>query len=242
MRFPRPVALTALAVLAALALGAGRLSPQAVAGEAAAERAAAPAPVAATVAPAPAAEAADVRRPKKLIAVGWDLFFDTAWLRAHHREMQERPCDGIVINVVGKGGDGKEVPLRLAFQKGAWKEEWFAPALADLKACTWTTFTDNFLMVWANPGDVDWFDDDGWRDVVATGAWPRGWRNRRACAACVSTRNRTRPRTRPSVTPPSQAATPTPLPSTPPRCASAAGRACRRWRRSSPTRRSSRSS
>ena len=110
--------------------------------------------------------AADVRRPKKLIAVGWDLFFDTAWLRAHRDDMEQRPFDGIVINVVGRREDKKAVELRLAFSREPWKAEWFAGALEDLKACRFTRLTDNFLMVWANPGDVDWFDDAGWREVV----------------------------------------------------------------------------
>jgi hypothetical protein len=26
--------------------------------------------------------------------------------------------------------------------------------------------TRNFLFVYANPGDVDWFDDAGWREVL----------------------------------------------------------------------------
>jgi len=108
----------------------------------------------------------DMRRPKKLIAVGWDLFFDTAWLRAHRDDMETRPFDGIVINVVGRRDDQKPVDLRLAFSRQAWKEEWFAGALDDLKACRFTRLTDNFLMVWANPGDVDWFDDAGWREIV----------------------------------------------------------------------------
>jgi hypothetical protein len=109
---------------------------------------------------------ADMRRPKKLIAVGWDLFFDTAWLRAHREDMEKPPFDGIVINVVGRREDKKPAELRLAFSKEAWKEEWFAGALEDLKACRFTRLTDNFLMVWANPGDVDWFDDAGWREIV----------------------------------------------------------------------------
>jgi len=108
----------------------------------------------------------DMRRPKKLIAVGWDLFFDTAWLRAHRDDMEKPPFDGIVINVVGRREDKKPAELRLAFSKEAWKEEWFAGALEDLKACRFTRLTDNFLMVWANPGDVDWFDDAGWREIV----------------------------------------------------------------------------
>ena len=74
------VALTA--VLLALTLAAGAL----------AEEAAGPPTV-------------DMRRPKKLIAVGWDLFFDTAWLRAHREDMEQPPFDGIVINVVGRRDD-----------------------------------------------------------------------------------------------------------------------------------------
>jgi len=115
-------------------------------------------------APGPAAK--DMRRPKKLIAVGWDLFFDTAWLREHRGDMEKRPFDGIVINVVGRGEDKKPVDLRLAFSRQPWKYEWFAGALEDLTACRFTRLSDNFLMVGANPGDVDWFDDEGWRAVV----------------------------------------------------------------------------
>jgi hypothetical protein len=124
--------------------------------------------LAAAVAAAQAAgeEAPDVRRPKKLIAVGWDLFSDTGWIREHREEMEKRPFDGILINVVGRRDDGKDQPLRLAFSRPAWKHEWFAAAAADLKAAGFTRFTDNFLLVGANPGDVDWFDDEGWRNVV----------------------------------------------------------------------------
>lgn len=121
---------------------------------------------AALAADAPGPAAKDMRRPKKLIAVGWDLFFDTAWLREHRDDMEKRPFDGIVINVVGRGEDKKAVDLRLAFSRQPWKYEWFAGALDDLKACRFTRLSDNFLMLWANPGDVDWFDEEGWRQTT----------------------------------------------------------------------------
>ena len=111
-------------------------------------------------------ETRDVRRPKKLIAIGWDLSFDTKWLREHRDEMEKRPFDGLVISVEGRRDDGKEQPLRLAFSREPWKYEWFAAAGADLVACRFTHLTDNFIMVGANPGDVDWFDDEGWRNIV----------------------------------------------------------------------------
>jgi hypothetical protein len=108
----------------------------------------------------------DVRRPKKLIATGWDLDFDTAWLREHAPQMQQRPFDGLVIKVVGRSDDGKPVPVRETFSRTPWKAEWFDGAVEDLKACGFRRFTDNFVQIGANPGDVDWFDDAGWRAIV----------------------------------------------------------------------------
>jgi hypothetical protein len=108
---------------------------------------------------APAAPAqdrpADVRRPKKLISVGWDLFSDTKWIREHLAEMETRPFNGIVLNAVGRRDDGKEQPLRVAFSREPWKYEWFAGAEADLRACRFQRFTDNFVLVGAMPhGDA----------------------------------------------------------------------------------------
>jgi len=122
------------------------------------------APLAATA--AAGEEPRDVRRPKKLISVGWDLFSDTKWIREHLAEMETRPFDGIALSAVGRRDDGKPQPLLAAFSRNPWKYEWFAGAEADLKACRFQKLTDNFVLVGANPGDVDWFDDEGWRTIV----------------------------------------------------------------------------
>ena len=98
---------------------------------------------------------ADVRRPKKLVSVGWDLFSDTKWIREHLAEMEARPFDGIALCAVGRREDGKNQFLRGAFSRDPWKYEWFTGAEADLKACSFKRFRDNFLLVGANPGDVD---------------------------------------------------------------------------------------
>lgn len=115
---------------------------------------------------APPAEQPDMRRRKKLIAVGWDLYSDTQWIRKHHIEMQKRPFDGIVINVVGRREDGTTIQLRQTLTDKPWKYDWFQEAVDDLKACRWTTFTDNFIMVHINPGNVDWFDDKVWPVII----------------------------------------------------------------------------
>lgn len=112
-----------------------------------------------------AAQAADARRPKKLIQTGWD-HPDTERLRANLAEMERRPFDGVVVAAIGRKDDGRRCDLFPLFTAEKWKREWFLPCLADLKACKFTRFTDNFLVLGANPGNVDWFDDAGWAAVV----------------------------------------------------------------------------
>ena len=78
--------------------------------------------------------AQDMRPPKKLIATGWDEA-DTGRLRENLAEMEKRPFDGVVLEVVGQDEDGKGVPLRWALQNAAWKREWFQAGIDDLRAC-----------------------------------------------------------------------------------------------------------
>ena len=60
----------------------------------------------------------------------------------------------------------KTCRMRAAFSHERWQREWFADSVTDLKACKFKRFTDNFVTVGANPGNVDWFDDEGWRQIV----------------------------------------------------------------------------
>jgi len=124
---------------------------------------------AAVVAPASAAHAgempSDARRPKKLVATGWDQA-TTDRLRANLSEMQQRPFDGVFFSVEGTKPDGKTCRMRWMFNADPWQRSWFDAAVADLKACRFERFTDNFAKVNANPGNVDWFDDAGWRAIV----------------------------------------------------------------------------
>ncbi|MBM4037686.1 MAG: hypothetical protein FJ290_04155 [Planctomycetes bacterium] len=114
---------------------------------------------------AAAACATDARRPKKLIATGWDQP-DTERLLANLAEMEKSPLDGVVVNAVGRVDEKRRCHLRTAFAADKWQREWFQPCVADLKACKFTRFTDNFLILGANPGNVDWHDDAGWASIV----------------------------------------------------------------------------
>lgn len=66
------------------------------------------------------ASAADMRRPKKLIATGWDQP-DTQRLRKNLAEMEKRPFDGVVFVALERMEDGKTCQLRGAFVDQPWQ-------------------------------------------------------------------------------------------------------------------------
>jgi hypothetical protein len=104
---------------------------------------------------------------KKLIEWGWDQP-NTAYLREHIREMEQAPFDGVVLAVEGREADGKRIDFTWqGFGKRAFAREQFEQAVADLKATEFRKFTDNFLRFNVTPGDVDWFDDEGWKSIFA---------------------------------------------------------------------------
>ncbi|MDY0169619.1 MAG: hypothetical protein RBS80_23960 [Thermoguttaceae bacterium] len=109
--------------------------------------------------------AQDARRPKKLIATGWD-HVDPVRFRENSAEMDTRPFDGVVVSVSGQTPEGRTVPLNWAFLKGRWDRAWFQDSVDVLKQCRSGRLTDNFVLLNANPGNVDWFDDEGWADII----------------------------------------------------------------------------
>lgn len=111
------------------------------------------------------ASADDMRIAKKLIATGWD-HPDSQRFRQHLAEIEKRPFDGVVLELIGRNDEGKPVSLRAGFSSTPWKAEWFQPCIDDLKAARPKRLTDNFVSFGANPGNVDWFDDSGWNQIV----------------------------------------------------------------------------
>lgn len=107
----------------------------------------------------------DWRRPKKLVATGWD-HPDAQRFRQHLAQMERWPFDGAVLELVGQRDDGKPCPMRALFHAEPWKPQWFASAVEQLRACRPERLKDNFILVGANPGNVDWFDDAGWQAIV----------------------------------------------------------------------------
>lgn len=103
---------------------------------------------------------------RKLIATDWDSP-TPARFRAEVGAFEKWDMfAGTTIAPTRRLPDGSQRDCRNAFSRETWNGEMFAEALADLRAARPVTATNNFLMIWANPGDVDWFDDAGWPEIV----------------------------------------------------------------------------
>jgi hypothetical protein len=108
---------------------------------------------------------------KKLITIGWDAPTTAQFLRDLPK-MESTPFDGTAIMVQAKGDNFPEglntTPFRTGFSRIPWKRAWFGQAIKDLQAAQKikTPLTDNFLRFDCNPGDVDWFDEAGWTQIV----------------------------------------------------------------------------
>jgi len=102
---------------------------------------------------------------KKLIELGWDKP-DAASLRKNLKQMERSPFNGVIINITGANEKGEKVSFYHAFSNATWKKEYFQSSIDDLKAIHSQKLTDNFVQFTANPGNVDWFDDAGWKQVV----------------------------------------------------------------------------
>lgn len=115
--------------------------------------------------PAGPADATPLPR-KKLIMSGWDQP-DVAQFRRDLAQFEKTPFDGVILFVPGKQPDGTPfTSFNNLFSREPWNEAMFADPVADLKAARSTKVTENFLILWSLPGDVDWFDDAGWAVVA----------------------------------------------------------------------------
>jgi hypothetical protein len=99
---------------------------------------------------------------KKLIAVGWDMP-NAERLRANLDLMDATPLQGCSVRFAGPGN---KPAMWYAFGRDVWDQQAVAQILEDLKAVQPRQLRDRFLLLNANPGDVDWFDDAGWAAIV----------------------------------------------------------------------------
>ena len=95
---------------------------------------------------------------KKLLEFGWDVPTPT-YLKAHIKEMEQRPFDGVILRLIGDF-EGKHYEAYQAWAKAPFAEEAMPFFVEELKAVKFDKFTDNFLLAWSTPGDTDWYSDE----------------------------------------------------------------------------------
>ncbi len=99
---------------------------------------------------------------KKLIAVGWDMP-NAQRFRANLEVMETTPLQGCSVRFAGPGN---APALWFSFSREPYDEQVVAQFLEDIKAVQPQRLRHRFLLLNANPGDVDWFDDAGWETIV----------------------------------------------------------------------------
>ena len=101
----------------------------------------------------------------KLIATGWDSP-NADEFRKSVGEFEKYPFDGVTIFPTIRRADGSRVSNGFAFSREKWAADACADMTTDLQATHSRIKAHSFLFCYANPGDVDWFDDAGWTQVV----------------------------------------------------------------------------
>jgi len=98
----------------------------------------------------------------KLLHYGWDMT-NAFELAKNHRQMEESmPFDGVMFPLTGGGASTLYI-----WDGNPWPDNVFDDALASLKSCKFTRFTDNYVMTWISPGPVEWMDDNAWRVIAS---------------------------------------------------------------------------
>jgi hypothetical protein len=109
--------------------------------------------------------AVQVARPP-IVATGWDSPSPREFRKGLAAFEQWGVFDGSTLRPTRRTKDGVEKDAKYAFSREPWLWEDFSEALADLKAAQPKTCLETYLMLYVNPGDVDWFDDRGWKEIV----------------------------------------------------------------------------
>jgi hypothetical protein len=101
-----------------------------------------------------------------IIATGWDSPNPKQFREGVAAFEQWGVFDGTTLRATRRTAGGEEQGAINAFSREEWRWPEFASALGDLQATKPTTCRENYLMLYSNPGDVDWFDDAGWQEIT----------------------------------------------------------------------------
>ncbi len=101
-----------------------------------------------------------------MIATGWDSPTPARFRENLSAFEALEIFDGTTIAPTRTLPSGKTIGCGHAFIDEPWQWADFQAELADLQAATPTTATENFVYLFANPGNIDWFDDAAWENVT----------------------------------------------------------------------------
>jgi hypothetical protein len=103
---------------------------------------------------------------RQLIQTGWDSP-TAAEFRSGLADFEKwNLFDGAAVVPTRRVGEKPPVISSAAFSTNHWEWNEFADCVRDLETSHPQRCTNNFLMLTANPGNVAWFDDAGWKEVV----------------------------------------------------------------------------
>lgn len=101
-----------------------------------------------------------------MIATGWDSPTPSQFRSELAAFEAWNAFDGTTIAPTRTLASGRTVDCRNAFINEPWQWADFQAEVADLQAATPTRATENFVFLYANPGNIDWFDDAAWENVA----------------------------------------------------------------------------
>jgi hypothetical protein len=112
---------------------------------------------------------AQVDANKRIILAGHDAPDSNRYL-SNLLEYESLPFDGFAIRLdcteEGVIACNNREPGRTAFSATSWKSSWFNESVKRLAKANETLPRETFILFNCNPGDVDWFDDQGWHEIV----------------------------------------------------------------------------
>lgn len=108
----------------------------------------------------------DASAIERVISVGWDEPSPARLKRDISDFELKTSFTGFVVKPTRLLNGNKEVFAYNVFESGKWQWQDFQTAFNHLKAIQSPTLSQSYLLVSANPGNLDWFDDVAWVDVT----------------------------------------------------------------------------
>lgn len=100
----------------------------------------------------------------RIISCGWNAPTVGQFARDHADMPGDLPLTGCVLTLHADSGNPD--PLATGHGRDDWSHLDVSRSIDAMAAIGTTSMPDNYLLLKANPGDVDWFDDPGWQTIV----------------------------------------------------------------------------